>query len=200
MMKYEQVFVESAAELNQWLTEHHNQKESVLLVTKKKGQTGYLAYSDIVDELLCFGWIDSRPFKGDDTTTMVLISPRKPKSGWSLVNKEKIERLAKENRIQPPGWVKIEAAKKDGSWSQLDVASSLIEPEDLKSALNQNQTAFAFWSKFPPSIRRGILEWIGNAKRPETRAKRIEETVMLAAENIRANNPRQPKGRTNSSD
>ena len=89
--------------------------------------------------------------------------------------------------MAPPGPAKIEAAKQDGSWSALDAVEALEIPPDLAAALAANPTAQSYFETFPRSVKRGILEWIANAKRPETRASRVEETARLAAENVRAN-------------
>ena len=108
-------------------------------------------------------------------------------SKWSKKNKEHINNLQQLGLLHEAGLQKIEQAKQDGSWFFLDDVEALILPEDLKIALAQNQVAFDNWEAFPRSVKRGILEWIKKAKRPETRAKRIHDTVSKARENIRAN-------------
>lgn len=158
-------------------------------MTWKKGHPGHVAYSDVVDEAICWGWIDSQIRKLDESRSMLLLAPRKKGSGWSRVNKERIERLLAEGRMQPPGMAKIEQAKLDGSWTRLDDIENLVEPVDLTAALNAVQDARRNWDAFPRSARRGILEWIQNAKRPETRAKRIAETARLAGDNVRVLGP-----------
>jgi uncharacterized protein YdeI (YjbR/CyaY-like superfamily) len=188
------VQVESRAELRDWLHKSFEQTESIWLVTFKKGKGSYVAYDEIVEELICFGWIDSLPRKLDDTRSMLLISPRKPKSNWSKVNKDRVAKLELLGMLMPPGIAKIEDAKQTGTWDSLNEVDALIEPADLTALLKQNPLAQSYWQKFPPSARRGILEWILNAKTSETRQKRIVETVQCAEQNIRANTPRQPKG------
>ena len=118
---------------------------------------------------------------------MLYISLRKKGSNWSKVNKEYVTKLQQAGLIHEAGLRKIEQAKQDGSWSFLDDVEALILPEDLKLTFSNNKTALENWSAFPPSVKRGILEWIKNAKKPETRAKRIQNTVEKAAKNIRAN-------------
>lgn len=181
------VEVKTRSELRSWLKSNHAQKQGVWLVKYKKASPHYLAYQDIVQECLCFGWIDSLPRKLDTTRTMLYISPRKKGSNWSRVNKEHITELEKSGLLQPPGIKKIEEAKQDGSWSFLDDVEALILPVDLNLEFSTNNTALANWNAFPPSVKKGILEWIKNAKRPKTRAKRIAITVEKAALNIRAN-------------
>ncbi len=112
---------------------------------------------------------------------------RKPKSPWSTINKTRVERLIAENRMTAAGLAKVEAAKKDGSWSSYDGVDTLSVPKDLTSAFATNAAAKKYFAEFPPSSRKIILWWIACAKRPETRSKRITETVRLAAKNVRAN-------------
>lgn len=176
------------AEWRRWLEEHHSQNKGVWLISFKKA-TGKprVEYDEAVEEALCFGWIDSKPSKLDEERSMLWFAPRKAGTGWSRINKERVERLEQAELLAPSGQAKIEAAKKDGSWNALDGVELLEIPSDLAQALAANQTAEHHFTAFPRSAKRGILEWIANAKRPETRAKRVEETVTLAAENKRAN-------------
>jgi uncharacterized protein YdeI (YjbR/CyaY-like superfamily) len=115
------------------------------------------------------------------------MAPRRAGSGWAESNKRRVERLMAEGRIAPAGIAAIEAAKADGSWTKLDASGSLTVPRDLARAMKAYPDARPHFDAFPPSARRVILEWIGSAKRPETRAKRVEETARLAQENVRAN-------------
>lgn len=188
-----QVEVDSRAALRAWLVAHHQQPGSIWLVTWKKGDPRYLGYDEIVEEALCFGWIDSLPRKLDEKRTMVRLSPRKPGSGWSAVNKARIEHLLAAGLMAPAGLAAIAAAKADGSWSRLDGAGALVEPADLQAALAAAPGAAGHWAAFPPSARRAILEWIAQARTPATRAKRIATTASEAAMNRRANQPRQPR-------
>lgn len=186
----ERVEIDSVAGWRNWLLAHHQQPDSIWLVRHKKSEADrYVAYGDIVDEALCFGWIDSLPRKLDAQRAMLLLSPRKAGSGWSAVNKAKIERLEREGRMHTSGRAAIDRAKADGSWSKLDLVDQLIEPEDLTKAINAQPAARQNFDAFSRSSKRGILEWIIQAKRPETRAKRIAETARLAAQNIKANHP-----------
>jgi len=182
-----QVAPETLEELRAWLSQNHQQTDSVWVVYRKKAAGGQFAYGDIVDEALCFGWIDSLPRKLDADRTMILVSPRKPGSGWSKVNKDKVARLMAQGRMAPPGLAKIEAAKADGSWDKLTAVDALEEPEELRAALRADPQAEQNWNAFPPSARRGILEWILNAKTQATRNKRVRETAALASKNKRAN-------------
>ena len=179
--------VKTRQELRSWLETNHLQQTGVWLVTYKKNSQYYLPAQDIVKECLCFGWIDSLPRKLDKTRTMLYISPRKKGSNWSKVNKDYVVQLQQAGLLKETGIQKIEAAKKDGSWNFLDDVEALILPDDLKLAFSENNTAYENWHAFGRSTKRGTLEWIKNAKKPETRAKRIKNTVEQAAKNIRAN-------------
>lgn len=171
-----------------WLSEHHATEKSVwLIIYRKQSSTSSVYYDEAVDEALCFGWIDSKPNKRDEESYFQFFSQRNPKSNWSRVNKEKVERLLQEGRMAPPGQEMIRIAQESGTWTALDDVDNLIVPTDLQEALNRNPNALRYFNAFPPSSRRGILEWIFNAKRTATRQKRIEDTVRKAAQNIRAN-------------
>jgi uncharacterized protein YdeI (YjbR/CyaY-like superfamily) len=171
-----------------WLEKNHPRPEGVWLISFKKA-TGLqqFGYDEAVEEALCFGWVDSKPNKLDAERSMLWFAPRKAKSGWSKPNKLRVEKLIDAGLMMPTGLVKIEAAKQDGSWTALDAIEALEIPEDLGEALADNATAQEYFAAFPRSVKRGILEWIISAKKPETRAKRIVETVNLAAQNLRAN-------------
>jgi uncharacterized protein YdeI (YjbR/CyaY-like superfamily) len=191
MTELNKIFIEDVHELRDWLNKNYGQNESVWLVTWKKGYGEvYISYDDIVDELLCFGWIDSLPRKLDNKRTMLRISPRNPESNWSKVNKERVGRLTKSGKMQAPGLRMVEIAKSNGSWDFLNDVDNLIIPSDLGDALKLNKKARYYYERFPDSSKRGILEWIKNAKQDSTRQKRIEETVSKAAKNIKANHPR----------
>ncbi len=171
-----------------WLKKNHSIATSVwLIIYYKQSGIPTVYYPDAVDESICFGWIDSKINKRDEQSYFQLFSQRSPKSNWSKVNKEKVKRLIQENRIQAPGLAMIDLAKKTGTWTALDKISELIMPEELEKAFSLNKKALANFEAFPPSTKRGIYEWIINAKQSATRTKRIDETVSLAAKNIRAN-------------
>lgn len=171
-----------------WLTAHHTQLEGVWLISYKKA-TGKprVSYDEAVEEALCFGWIDSKGRKLDDERSLLCFAPRKPRTGWSKPNKERVERLSEAGLMAEAGLAKVEAAKRDGSWNLLDAVERLDIPADLAATFSRYENASAHFEAFPRSAKRGILEWITIAKKPETRAARIEETARLAAENVRAN-------------
>ncbi len=171
-----------------WLAANHTRAEGVWLITyKKTAGKPTISYEESVEEALCFGWVDSKGSKLDDERTMLWFAPRKAGSGWSRPNKERVERLIAAGRMTPAGLAKIKAAQADGSWTLLDAVENLEVPDDLAAEFARYPDARAHFDAFPRSARRGILEWIVQAKRPETRAKRIAETARLAQENERAN-------------
>jgi uncharacterized protein YdeI (YjbR/CyaY-like superfamily) len=189
------VEVTSRAALRAWLRKHHRTRGSIWLVTfKKEAGRSHVPYDAIVDEALCFGWVDSLPRSLDGLRSMRRLSPRAPTSAWSKANKTRAARLIREKRMTRAGLAAIAAAKKNGSWSRLDAVEALRLPPDLQAALAASPSAERNLAAFPRSVKRAILEWITQAKRPETRARRIAETVREAARNRRANQYRQPKG------
>lgn len=179
---------QTRAEWRAWLAQHHTQTAGVWLISYKKA-TGkpQFSYDAAVEEALCFGWIDSKPNKLDSERSMLWFAPRKSGTGWSRLNKTRVERLIAQGLMQPAGLAKIEAAKQDGSWTALDAVEALEIPPDLAQALAAYELAQQNFEAFPRSVKRGILEWIASAKKPETRTKRITETAQLAAQNLRAN-------------
>ena len=183
-----EVHINTLQDWHSWLKKNHTQTDGVWLVYYKQSSgKGDVTIGGIIDEALCWGWVDSVVGKVDDERTKSYIAPRKPKSNWSKVNKEKVARLIKEKRMQPSGLAMVDLAKKTGTWDALNDVENLVTPKDLLHELKKYSDAYRNWEAFPRSPKRGILEWILNAKRPETRLKRIEETARLAQENIRAN-------------
>ena len=171
-----------------WLQKNHATKQSVwLIMYKKSSGKPTIRYNEVVEEALCFGWIDSVPRKRDAESSFLYISIRKAKSGWSALNKKRIEKLIQENRMTTAGLQKIEAAKKDGSWSALDKIEALEMPAALQKALTRNKKALAHFNGFPSSVRKQLFLWIESAKTPVTKEKRITGIVTLAEKNIRAN-------------
>ena len=146
-----------------------------------------MSYSDIIEELLCFGWIDSKPNALDEDHSLLWIAPRKETAHWSKLNKERAQRLIAAGQMTEVGLQKIERAKLNGTWTALDTVEALELPPDLQSALAAFPQAQENFSAFPRSVKRNILEWIQAAKKPETRSKRVQETAQLAALNQRAN-------------
>lgn len=182
------------AEWRAWLVAHHTRAAGVWLITYKVA-TGQprVTYDESVEEGLCVGWIDSKPNKLDAQRSMLWFAPRKPGTGWSAPNKARVLRLEAAGLMLPAGQAKVDAARRDGSWNALDAVEALDIPDDLMMALAAHPNAAAYFEAFPRSAKRGILEWIQNARRAETRAARVAETALLAARNERANQWRGPR-------
>ena len=196
MAEREQVEVTSRSGWRAWLAEHHASSPGVWAVTYKKASGGpHVPYEDVVEEALSFGWVDSQGRKLDDERWQLYCAPRKRGSAWSRANRARVERLVAAGLMAPAGQAAVDEAKASGAWLAIEHAEAGVEPADLRAALDADQDARRHWDGFPPSTKRGILEWIGTAKRPETRAKRVAETARLAAQDIRANQWRQPKGK-----
>lgn len=171
-----------------WLQKNHDKSKGIWLIFYKVGKSKpRLPYSEIVEEALCFGWIDSLPRKLDDERSMLLITPRKPKSVWSDVNKGRVERLIKNGLMTNVGLVKIEAAQLDGSWETLNASNHAAHtnelPKDFLLAFKGKKAALTNYKAFSPSIRKQFMFWVDSAKTPETRAKRIAQTLLMSEAN-----------------
>lgn len=171
-----------------WLGRHHGTATGVWLVTAKKA-TGRQAfdYDAAVTEALRFGWVDSVQRRVDDERSMLWFSPRRPRSGWSRPNKMRLERLEAEGRLEPAGREAVKRARANGAWDLLVDVEDEVVPEDLAAAFDERPGSREQWDRFPPGVRRSILGWIVQAKRAETRRRRVAETADKAARGERAN-------------
>jgi uncharacterized protein YdeI (YjbR/CyaY-like superfamily) len=173
----------SRAELRAWLEANHATSKGVRLAIGKKGnRVTSLTYDDAVEEALCFGWIDSTAHRLDADRYTGAFTPRKPRSVWARTNKVRVERLERLGLMTPAGRAVIEVAKADGSWDLLNDVDDLVVPDDLASLLAASPPAKKSFEALPASGKRMALYWIASAKRPETRAARVAETVRAAAE------------------
>jgi uncharacterized protein YdeI (YjbR/CyaY-like superfamily) len=180
----ETVYAKDRQEWREWLEKNHHSYVGIWLIYYKvKSGKPSVKYSEAVKEALCFGWIDSKVKSLDEERYMQIFTPRKPKSVWSKLNKQYIEELIAQDLMTEAGLKKIEAAKQDGSWTSLDAIEALTIPADLQLALAANETANRYFEAFSNSSKKNILFWIDSAKRPETRLKRIEQTIASAAQN-----------------
>jgi uncharacterized protein YdeI (YjbR/CyaY-like superfamily) len=188
----QQFYAEDRKIWREWLQKNHTKTKSVWLILYHKDSVKpSVTYDDAVEEALCFGWIDSKPNKRDDESSYLFFARRNPKSNWSKKNRERAERMISLGLMTSSGMEMIALAKNTGRWTALEEVQNSVIPTDLKEALAIKPIAEKNFSEFPPSSKRIILEWILNAKKPETRQKRIEETVQLAEKNIKANHYRQ---------
>jgi uncharacterized protein YdeI (YjbR/CyaY-like superfamily) len=185
---YELVEIDDRKAWRRWLERNHASVQGVWVVSRRKQQDGAstLDYDALVEEALCFGWVDSREQPVDPERLMRLVTPRKAGSGWARSNKERIARLEGTGKLADSGRRIVGAAKADGSWSRYDSAEALELPNDLRAAFAASPEAERNFDAFTDAAKRAILRWLIDAKRPETRAKRIAETVRLAARNERA--------------
>jgi uncharacterized protein YdeI (YjbR/CyaY-like superfamily) len=176
-----QVEVKSSSELREWLLMNHTQKESIWLVTYKKEVTEkYVSVQEVLDQLLCFGWIDGIRRKLDQERTMQLIAPRKVEH-WSQTYKLRFAKLEELGLIHQSGFNAVEASKKAGLWNFMDDVDNLIIPNDLQEALTKNNEAKLFFEAINASSKRFVLRWIKLAKTDKTRASRIEQIVQLSS-------------------
>ncbi|PWU00327.1 MAG: hypothetical protein C5B52_09185 [Bacteroidetes bacterium] len=182
----------SRKEWRKWLQKNSQLEKSVwLIIFHKTSERKSVYYEEAVEEAICFGWIDSIGHKRDGESKYQFFAQRKPKSNWSKLNRERAEKMIAKKLMTPAGQALIDLAKKNGTWEALvDVQNSVI-PQDLQKLFDKNNAAFINFQAFPPSSKRIILEWILNAKKPETRLQRIRQTVELASKNIKANHYRQ---------
>jgi uncharacterized protein YdeI (YjbR/CyaY-like superfamily) len=181
------VEISSRRQWRSWLAKNHDTFHAIWLVSHKIS-TGKprIDYDDLVEEALCFGWIDSTVRTIDDDRAANYVSRRKKGSIWSRSNKERIQKLEASGLMTPAGRALIDAAKADGSWTTYDVVEDLIVPPDLAAALNQDPQAAAYFEAFAPTRKKPILWWVYQAKKPETRAARVAEVVRLAHDNLKA--------------
>ena len=169
-----------------WLRENHMRENGIwVLQYNKKSNKQTISWSDAVDEALCFGWIDSLKKKLNEESSIQYFGKRKPKSTWSKINKQKIEKLTIENRMSQPGLDIIQIAKENGSWEILDSVEELLIPNDLAVELSNRENATEFFHSLSRSVKKMMLQWIILAKRPETRQKRIVEIAEAAEKKVK---------------
>ena len=171
-----------------WLEKNHAKSPGVWLIyyIKMSGKKR-LEYQDAVEEALCFGWIDSTSRPLDEEKYMQRFTPRKPKSGWSNLNKQRIERMIEQGLMTTAGLEKIEIAKKIGNWESLDKIYAPVEqleiPDGLAKAFSKNKKAKTNFENFPVFTRRQFLYWINSAKRDETTKARVKHAALMCAAN-----------------
>lgn len=181
---FEKYYAKDRKEWRKWLQKNHKTCVGIWLIYYKKGSgKTRVPYDEAVEEALCFGWIDATLRPGDDHHYMQLFTPRKPKSGWSKLNKERVEKLIETGLMTPAGLEKIEVAKENGTWSKLDHIEAFVVPPELKKALTANKKAKKFFDGLnSPSPKKYVLYWISSAKQEATRAKRVAEFIDAANE------------------
>lgn len=167
-----------------WLDEHHASSSGLWLkIAKKSSDVETVSYAEALEAALCYGWIDGQKAAFDDHYWLQRFTPRRPKSKWSRVNREKAARLIESGEMKPAGLREIKQAKADGRWdAAYEAQSKATVPEDLQRELDRNEKAREFFATLGSANRYAILYRIQEAKRPETRARRIEKYVVMLAE------------------
>ena len=170
-----------------WLTAHHEGARGVWVATwRKPSGRDRVPYVDLVEEAICFGWIDSTVNVLDDERGLQLMTPRKARSGWTRLNRNRFAAMEAAGRMTDAGRRAVEVAKANGWWTAYDAVEDLIEPDDLAEALDASPAARDAWDGFPPSARKQMLWSVLSAGRPATRAGRITTIVSEAEQGRRA--------------
>ncbi|MEJ7766242.1 MAG: YdeI/OmpD-associated family protein [Chitinophagaceae bacterium] len=178
-------FPKDRNEWRKWLAGNHNKVPSVWIgYYKIKSGIPSILYDEAVEEALCFGWIDSKAVSIDEKSYKQYFTKRKPDSVWSRVNKEKIIKLIQNGLMTQAGLECIEAAKRNGSWTQLDDVENLVLPVGLIKEFEKEPEAYQYFQSLPRSKKRNLLQLIALAKLPVTKTKRIKETVLKAKQRL----------------
>lgn len=172
---------ESEAAFETWLEKHHETSNGIWLKLAKKGSgIPSISRAEALDVALCFGWIDGQTASLDDTHWLQRYTPRRPKSKWSQINCEKAKALIAQGRMRPAGLREVERAQQDGRWEQAYASpKNMTVPEDLERKLDENPRAKAFFAALDSRNRYAILYRIHDAKKPETRARRVEKFIAM---------------------
>jgi uncharacterized protein YdeI (YjbR/CyaY-like superfamily) len=170
-----------------WLTANHASAKGVWVATWRRS-TGRdtVPYEEVVLEAICFGWIDSTVNGFDDERGLQLVTPRRPKSTWTRLNRRRVDELEAQGLMAEAGRRAVEVAKANGWWTILDPVEDLIEPPELAAALDASPAAREAWDAFPASPRKQMLQWIVTAAKPETATARIAKVVAEAEQGRRA--------------
>jgi uncharacterized protein YdeI (YjbR/CyaY-like superfamily) len=179
----DELAVPGAEAWREWLAAHHDRSPGVWLVLRKKDSpTAAPTYAEALDEALCFGWIDGQGRRRDEATTFVRFTPRRPRSIWSARNVGHVARLEQEGRMRPAGRAAVEAAKADGRWDAAYGGPDPVEvPAELAAAIAANPDAQAMFHVLTKTNRVAVVGQVTTARRPETRARRIEQLVTMLA-------------------
>ena len=172
-----------------WLERNHATATGVWLVWRRSTGRRGLDYNAAIEEALSFGWVDGQAAGVDEERSKHYFTPRRARSPWSRLNKERFQRMLLGGRVAPAGVAAVERARSDGSWSVLNSVERLEVPADLAAELDARPPALHNWEAFPASVRRAHLAWIAVARRDETRARRIEEIAAGAQLDQRAHVP-----------
>lgn len=184
MTDIQTIYFKTDVQWRDWLEINHNSAKGIYLIFYKvESEFISMRWEDAVKVALCFGWIDSTVKSLDHQRRRQYFCPRNPKSAWSALNKRYVKQLIADNKMHTSGLLKIEEAQKNGSWAALDQVEKGIIPKDLELAFDRDTKAFENYKNFAPSYRKSYLYWLNQAKRRETREKRISEIVRLCSLN-----------------
>jgi uncharacterized protein YdeI (YjbR/CyaY-like superfamily) len=174
---------DDAAAWEDWLAAEHDRAAGVWLrIAKKDTGIATVGYAEALDVALCFGWIDGQRRAHDATWFLQRFTPRTPRSRWSKINTEHVRRLLAAGRMRPAGVAQVEAARADGRWAAAyEGQRSATVPPDLQAALDANPAAAAFFATLRGANRYAVLYRVQDAKRPQTRARRIDRFVAMLA-------------------
>jgi uncharacterized protein YdeI (YjbR/CyaY-like superfamily) len=177
----EQLYVESLTDWRTWLQEHRESTSGVWLVFyRKESGKPSLTYEEAIEEALCYGWIDSIIKKVDEESYLRKFTPRKDDSKWSDLNKKRVDKLIRKNRMTDYGLAKVEIAKKTGMWDKPDQPRpQFVMHEEFQEALDQHPKALEFFNSLNKADRQQYIYWVASAKRQDTREKRIKESIEL---------------------
>lgn len=191
MKEIQEYYFKNDEEWRDWLHVNHEQLEGIYLIFYSVAlENKSMRWEEAVKVALCYGWIDSTVKSLGDGKRRQYFCQRKPKSVWSKVNKDYIEILKVKGLMHKSGMTSIKVAKKNGSWTSLDDVEKGIIPPELQVAFEKNTTAFANYQNFTRGQRKSYLYWLNQAKREETRQKRIREIIKLCEQNIKGRNTR----------
>ena len=187
MKNREQLYFKNDKEWRNWLSQNHDTSNGVYLIFYKvENDKASMRWEEAVKVALCYGWIDSTVKSLGNGKRQQYFCPRKDKSVWSALNKNYIKQLINDNLMHESGLKLIEIAKKNGSWTALDDVENLVVPKDLQKAFDENKLAFENYKGFSRGYKKSYLYWLNQAKRQETRDKRITEIIMLCEQNIKS--------------
>ena len=187
MSELEEHYFKSDAEWREWLHDNHQTSNGVYLIFYKVAhENDSMRWEEAVKVALCYGWIDSTVKSLGDGKRRQYFTPRNQKSVWSALNKRYIEELSANGLMHESGTKIIDIGKQNGSWTALDTVENGIIPDDLQAAFDKNLKAFENYQSFAPSYRKSYLYWLNQAKREETRSKRIQEIITFCEKNIKS--------------
>ncbi len=191
MTELDEHYFENDDEWRKWLHENHSTSDGIYLIFYSvEHEMPSMRWEEAVRVALCYGWIDSTVKSLGNGKRRQYFCPRKPKSVWSKVNKIHLKELEAKGLIHESGYKSIELAKRNGSWTALDDVENGVVPDDLQKAFKLNQKAFNNYQSFTRGQRKSYLYWLNQAKREETRQKRIKEIISLCERGIKSRNPR----------